>query len=640
MNRVSRSIVLILSLMIAAVTHAAPQDTQSQKITRSKKISEAKRLVHMGRPELALERLRLLLEEDNDDLAALDALGWVYMEMGRIEEAEKTFRHILTLDDKNRSAFRNLGKMQFDLGNVEEAVRVWEELIENDPKNPAAYRFIGGLEMGFELFDQAEALYRRGREACGSETLFASELARLAILLGKTTVALEEYLLQIRENRAAYVVVRQQILKLAEETEEAAVVEEELREHLTDRDIAPEVWGILSHLRLDAGDYAAAREAMRQRLSQRKPSSREQIDFARACLEERDLWGRPVEESREIAAEILTDLFRSGGKDHHVPSAGLLLAGLYLDRLERLSHGRSSQDAEEWMSISEATLNQMIDRYAGTYFGIQAHLLKGRLLFRHMHDPAAAYDYYMTFVDQSSPGPETSQAVREAGRCLLALGDYKTARDHFQGLAYSPGELDQGTAAYYLALIDFLEGKTEDAFKGFTEFAESYPHLPEANDALETAWVLQRARQENEKLVEVLVELEKTRLAYEVEDTIRLLTQVVADYREAFVRAKALRAKGDLECGAGEFDQALVTYRTLLEDYPDHRLAPVAMQGMAEIYLDGLDDPKKALFEYEMILSRYPDYLFLDEVRERVRILQDYLARLETEEAGAEVDGP
>ena len=82
----------------------------------------------------------------------------------------------------------------------------------------------------------------------------------------------------------------------------------------------------------------------------------------------------------------------------------------------------------------------------------------------------------------------------------------------------------------------------------------------------------------------------------------------------------------------GKFSEAVENYEKALErlqlftgDYSGHHLRPDVHRAIARVYEYGLDQTDLALREYQTILIKYPNYLFIDEVRTDI-------TRLESEE--------
>jgi tetratricopeptide (TPR) repeat protein len=72
----------------------------------------------------------------------------------------------------------------------------------------------------------------------------------------------------------------------------------------------------------------------------------------------------------------------------------------------------------------------------------------------------------------------------------------------------------------------------------------------------------------------------------------------------------------------GRHQEALADLEQMLSEFPQSRLCPHALQRMGEIYELGLGDLPRARAAYQQVLSDYPRYLFLNEVRRKLRQLE------------------
>ena len=74
--------------------------------------------------------------------------------------------------------------------------------------------------------------------------------------------------------------------------------------------------------------------------------------------------------------------------------------------------------------------------------------------------------------------------------------------------------------------------------------------------------------------------------------------------------------------GDRDLDRAVTSLKRFLNEYPSEDLRPDVQRQIAAIYEFGYESYDRALREYENVLLTYPDYAFLDEVREDVRRLR------------------
>ena len=94
-------------------------------------------------------------------------------------------------------------------------------------------------------------------------------------------------------------------------------------------------------------------------------------------------------------------------------------------------------------------------------------------------------------------------------------------------------------------------------------------------------------------------------------------------YPESSLAPRALFMKAEIEADAGGAaatavalrDAARADFAKLAETWPLHDLAPRSLEQLAE--LEGRDNPGEAVAEYGRLMERYPDYPFIERVRER-----------------------
>ena len=74
----------------------------------------------------ALEMIKKALENDPDNGAYLDSLGWVYFRLGRFDEAEENLKKAVARVGKDPVVFDHLGDVYSKKDNLKEAITWWE----------------------------------------------------------------------------------------------------------------------------------------------------------------------------------------------------------------------------------------------------------------------------------------------------------------------------------------------------------------------------------------------------------------------------------------------------------------------------------------------------------------------------------
>jgi tetratricopeptide (TPR) repeat protein len=155
-----------------------------------------------------------------------------------------------------------------------------------------------------------------------------------------------------------------------------------------------------------------------------------------------------------------------------------------------------------------------------------------------------------------------------------------------------------------------------------TALAEADPASPYANNAIESAWVIEEALVYGDQS---LAGFMSARQAEMVGDTVTVISRLeaIADGSPAdALRPRALYQLGQTLFAHGDLDGSLARYKQFLGEYSKDPLRPEVQRAIAALYELGYEQYERALREYEVVLMLYPDYAFLDEVREDVRRLR------------------
>ena len=95
----------------------------------------------------------------------------------------------------------------------------------------------------------------------------------------------------------------------------------------------------------------------------------------------------------------------------------------------------------------------------------------------------------------------------------------------------------------------------------------------------------------------------------------RIEPRAAGDIHEGGDRGGVRRARGRRGRIRRRLDAARADFTRLVESYPLHELAPRALERLAE--LAAREDPAEALSQYGTLMERYPEYPFMERVRER-----------------------
>jgi tetratricopeptide (TPR) repeat protein len=242
---------------------------------------------------------------------------------------------------------------------------------------------------------------------------------------------------------------------------------------------------------------------------------------------------------------------------------------------------------------------------------------------------AARLERLLTDLDLPTEGVALARLT--LGECYLAADDTARGRTVLTRLGRDPAFRGAaGHAHFQLARLDLAQRHYESARDRFAAVALDNPNAGYANDALELGLSVAEELQ-NPTGGPAILDLYAPTVYYAI--TARPDSQRVALERFVTVAPTRLDMEADqflLERGrfelaglyhdAGRLPDALDQLQRIVLDHPGGRRAGAALAFSGEI-LSAAGDDTGAREAYERLLLQYPNYLFGDDVRERLRSL-------------------
>jgi len=115
-----------------------------------------KDLVESEQFDVAMPLIYGILEDDPNDVMALNFLGYIYLVSGKDALAYYTFKHASNIAPTNKAIVANLGKAAHELGRFEEAIQQFLEAAKLDPDYAMAYANASASLVQMSQWDDAE----------------------------------------------------------------------------------------------------------------------------------------------------------------------------------------------------------------------------------------------------------------------------------------------------------------------------------------------------------------------------------------------------------------------------------------------------------------------------------------------------
>ncbi len=618
------------------------------------------------RSEDALRQILLHGTEDRRLLAEADKL----LELGSLDRAEDLLDR---LEQEGRVRPRDLLPRRARLarlrGDQALAVDLTRQALALMPGNPRLLRELAGSLAALDRLPEArEAMARlrratpdprsgamlaiqawrdEGRPAEGlalcdtvrrelGDPHFLSRL-RAACLLGldRPAAAADEVVDGLRANPLDLPLVRTELLDGLAAPGAAEPVLDRLAARAGEADARPEERILAADLHLAAAGTEAALAEVEPLLTEREAQTA-LLQWASTLALEAPLQadGSRRRATTELLLEALPRLVAEGR-----PSGILRIR--VLDLLARvaedaLAGGWLERDPERAVARLERVLTLVRQGHPTSPHLYSAQIRLARFLKDELGRPeeaAARLERLLTDLDLPIEGVALARLT--LGECYLAADDTARARLVLTRLGRSQQfRAAAGHAHYHLARLDLAEGHWETARDRFATVAMDAPEADYANDALALGLAIADELENptgGPDLLSAYARAVRWELAARPDSQIVALERFVGEAaaRVDLSRPQHLLERGRFELAGllherGRDAEALAQCERILLDHPDGRYPAEALRLAGRIHAER-GEAEQARRAWERLLVQYPDNLFIDEIREKLRDLGEAL---------------
>lgn len=610
--------------LAAAQTPTRPQRVgQSDQYEITSQIANAMRYLSTD-PEHALRVLRALDKQFPNDERVVSRMGYVLQVMEETDSALVYYKRALKINPQSLEAGKSLGMLYLSMDRDGEAMQAFDDLLAANDHNMNAYRAVGTALREVGRYDQALAVYRKGRDRSPRNHVLSLEIADLLETVGDPKGALEEYLDYIGDEGRNYRYTKTRILDLMRGLDDAT--QSQLAQSLEDRLALGKgnrfvMLDILASHYVESGLLEKALEKALLADKEGPSDGAVLIALAERILVQAE--AHPREERRrylELGVRALdafaSDHPRAPGTDR----AKYTLATIYSRFGSGEVEGLTEAERVNYLEQAVAEYTDLSRRYPNSDYAERAYLERGDLLLHSLRRPDDALEAYRSGAVNSRRYNDVFAA--RIGDLYLGLKRYDEAKQYFEAMINSgiPELAQAGT--YYTGLRLALAGQYGAARDTLAHLAEEVPSSPYTNDAIETAWIIQEGEVFHSKSVETYFRARQAEMVGDTTAAVENLERIVAQPVGETLRPRALFRLGTLLFQRGDLDRAVATLKQFLDEYPDEDMRPDVQRELAKVYEVGYEQYDRALKEFEDVLLNYPDYAFLDEVRQDVRRLR------------------
>ncbi|MEW5799147.1 MAG: tetratricopeptide repeat protein [Bacteroidota bacterium] len=611
-----RKILEISTFVFISMLCAIAQQDQSGNVFRLAQAFE-----QQGEYERALQLYRDLYAKDSNNYPYFDALRRMYVQVKQYDEAiQLSVRRLRTIPfDFTLQA--NIGTLYAMAGKQVEAESVWNSILQSANKNQMFYRAVANEQVNQRLFDKAIATYIRGRKDIGDEFVFANELGYLYAFMMDYKNSTREYVKMLRQNELQYDFVQSRLSSIVTRDEglraAISVVDEEVSTRQTIPLLRIQLW-----LSMEEHRYNDAFTIAKKIESLMNSGGVEIFQFAERLFREKE-YG--------ISAQAYRLALNSGLPMQHKPQATFGFARC-MEELSARGDSAASSRNESGLSMLETqpTFSGAISLYAQLskefpFSNIAANSLYriGMIRYKQMFDLDGALHTFDSVLTISPAGSMIPTVLSTIGDINIAQGKLDESQKRFTTMSRSPyaSQEQQSFAQLRLAELQFFKNNFDSALAVLQPLTQNLK-ADETNDALILQYFITENLFQFRDALKQYARAELLARQFKISEAANEFGSIVNQYAAAPLADDALLKKAEYQIQLHQFDQALASYRRLLDEFTLSTEKDKTYFRMGELYQMYLNDKQRAIGAYETILEKYPFSLFAEEARKRIRLLR------------------
>ncbi len=480
---------------------------------------------------------------------------------------------------------------------------IWFGVINDQPKNIAVYRKIAGSMINQRLFDQAINVYTLAQQnISGQENLHIdiANLYKLQLSYGKATKHLLEFYLH-NPNQISY--IQNQILAMTDQAEKVTeileAVEEQERRFPKQKNLAEIKAGIYIKLQ----KYDLALKSYRE-LEDTTSGGAFLYRFALSARNN-GAYKEALDAYRIILGMHLTNLS---------------LSQIYYD----IAHCyRKIADTEnsEYLSHAVTIYDSLVNANAPALIRQASLENLGDIFYKNYFDLDRAQEYYYEYLNTTPRNKDRDRVVVKLGDVYRAKNNLELARRTYKQATHKEfvdiSQFKQAELIYFTGNFNQAEADFERLLKNIG------PNHPLTNDILAYLTDIRTFKHDSLALAS-FAQAQLLQMRGKKSESAGIFSQLV--YDKTILKYRALTSVVGNLFDLGRFDETSRLLSFYQENWPDDLNIDVVYYLRATA-AEKMNENQTALELYQLILTKYPNSLYIEEARANARRLDQLIKK-------------
>ncbi len=500
--------------------------------------------------------------------------------------------------------------------NVKKADKIFEKIENNlEPSEIKIIRTANAFYRRSE-FNHAINVYQKGRKLLDNPNAFNSSLARLYQLTRQTGLMMDEYFILLTTQKGMLSSVENMLQDYILDDDEYDIVREKVVSQVQKSDFEPVFVNLLSWLYIQHKDFESAYRQLKALDKRTKNNGLALVQLAEVCIQNK---------SYDVAGDIYEYMLEKGRTYPYYYQAKFGIIDILYKKVKA-----TADPLPEDLANLEDQYSEFLRLNFYSFIG-----LAEKVIIR-LAEIKAVYlgktDEAIVLLEKFRQIPQVS--LQSKAEMKLALADYYIL----------DGDVWEATLLYQQVAKDFKdhpvghEAKFRNAklafYMGNFQWAADQLDILKAstseliaNDALQLSLLIQDnlMMDTSDAALKMYARADFFYFKHHYDSALLVCDSVLNRFTGHIIEDDVLLLKAKVYEGQKEFNNAVLTYESILDSEADIILKDDACYRAGLLYQEYLDDNQKAFEYFEKIILEYPGSVFSVDARKRYRELKKLL---------------
>ena len=573
-------------------------------------------LIRAGEFEKAKEIFVRLIQSDPKNYRYFNSLNNIYLQLKDYDASLNLIKERIKYFNRDISLYGMLGNTYYLTGDEKKAFSVWEEALNSFPPNAFNYRIIANYAIERRAFEKAIEYLEKGKTIAEEKKIFSYDLTNLYTVTMQFKKAAEEYCLLLEQYPSEYQLIKSRILAYVNNPGALKTTIEVVKNYRNSQNI--NFLYLLAELYIEDKNFNEA-FSVYIKIDEKKQSKGTDIyNFAVRMLN-----SNVNDKSAEAFKFII---------DNYPNSPVLANAKLgYAKSIEFDLQNAMNKEELTWKPLQKypvfdstetnrvlTAYLELIKSYPNSAVSVEALFRVGKVYADFLNNYPKAEYYFLQIIKNYKLFPIVIDAYEEEANVKIKTGNLISAKQILSEALLSANRYPSkiNNINMDLARINFYLGNFNDAKTYLNEILKNMKDN-NSNDAIELSTLMNSSLNDSSNL-QIYAEAEYFLRQNKLREALSRFKNITENPDALFLKQAAKLRMAEIEISMDNYDNSIILLKEISSDEEQNIYADKALYLLGKIFEFGKKDYSMAIQTYETLLTKFPDSVYIDEVRKTI----------------------